>query len=190
MSSTWVIDVDGRTYGPYTFEQMRAFAVEGRLSPASLVAADGDGDGGFGAACKDPSLGPLFQPAPPIGERPEGEPTRDSGARAFGQNDTGGGEQPAHFLIVTHMKSGSIAAFEEQIFSMGAAYQIMPQAWALSSTVPIGAIKNILIQKLGKLDNLLVVDATHDKLTWSNLGPEADTRLRRIWIKAPQLSAA
>jgi len=56
--------------------------------------------------------------------------------------------------------------------------------------VPIGAIKNILIQKLGKLDNLLVVDATHDKLTWSNLGPEADTRLRRIWIKAPHLSAA
>jgi hypothetical protein len=56
--------------------------------------------------------------------------------------------------------------------------------------VSIGALKNLLIQKLGKLDTLLVVDARHDKLTWSNLGIEAETRVRRIWTKQPQLSAA
>ncbi len=188
MSSVWIMRVGGQTYGPYVFEQMRAFAAAGRLAPASLVAPDEDG--AFGPASQDPLLGPLFQPAPSVSGHPDGESTRDSSARAFGQNDVGAGEEPAHFLIVTDMKSGSIAALEEQIFSMGAAYQVMPQAWALSSMLPIGAIKNILIQKLGKLDNLLVVDASHDKLTWSNLGPEADTRLRRIWVKGPHLSAA
>jgi hypothetical protein len=184
MSSTWIMSVEGRTYGPYTLDQMRAFAAEGRLAASSLVKSDSDDP--FEPAAQDPILGALFRP---YSEHADAEPVKDTVARSFGQNDAGE-EEPAHILIVADMKSGSMSALEEQIFSMGPAYQVMPQAWVLSTAVPIGAIKNILIQKLGKLDNLLVVDATRDKAAWSNLGPEADTRLRRIWTKAPTLSAA
>ena len=88
------------------------------------------------------------------------------------------------------MKSGSITALEEEIHRLGPAYTVMPQAWVLSCEMPIGALRNTLIQKLGKLDTLLVVDATHDKISWSNFGMEAETRVRRIWTKQPQLSAA
>ncbi|HEX3652659.1 MAG TPA: GYF domain-containing protein [Rhizomicrobium sp.] len=188
MSSTWIMSVEGQTYGPYTLDQMRVFAGEGRLAAGSLVAPDRDSP--FVPASQDSLLAPLFRPASPTGSGAEPDPSRDFGARSFGQNDTTAEEESAHFLIVADMKSGSMTVLEEQIFNMGPAYQVMPQAWVLSTTVPIGAIKNILIQKLGKLDNLLVVDATHDKAAWSNLGPEADTRLRRIWTKAPNLSAA
>jgi hypothetical protein len=161
---------------------MQTFAVEGRLAANSLVARDSDGR--FAPASQDSDLGSLFRPVPAAGR------TTESPARPFGHGETNLNEEPAHFLIVADMKSGSITALEEEIFRLGPAYAVMPQAWVLSSEMPVGAVKNILVQKLGKLDNLLIVDATHDKLTWSNLGPEADTRLRRIWTRHPSLSAA
>ena len=187
MSSKWIMSVEGRTYGPYTHSQMQAFAVEGRLAANSLIAKDSDGR--FGPACQDPELGGLFRPAT-VGERSPFGSGSDSISRPFGQSDGNLSEEPSHFVIVADMKSGSIAALEEEILKLGPAYAVMPLAWVLSADISVGALKNILVQKLGKLDNLLVVDASHDKLTWSNLGPEADTRLRRIWTKHPNRSAA
>jgi hypothetical protein len=167
--------------------QMQAFAVEGRLAANSLIAKDSDGR--FGPACQDPDLGDLFRPATAGGRSPFNT-GGDSGSRPFGHGDGNVSDEPSHFVIVADMKSGSIAALEEELFRLGPAYAVMPLAWVLSADISVGTLKNILVQKLGKLDNLLVVDASHDKLTWSNLGPEADTRLRRIWIKHPNLSAA
>jgi hypothetical protein len=83
------------------------------------------------------------------------------------------------------MKSRSISGLEEEIFNLGPAYPIMPQAWLLSSDMAINAIRQTLVQKLGKLDILFVADATHDKAAWFNFGPEADSRIRRIWQKTP-----
>jgi hypothetical protein len=34
---------------------------------------------------------------------------------------------------------------------------------------------------LGKIDTLFVIDATRNKATWFNFGPEADARIRRVW---------
>ena len=64
--------------------------------------------------------------------------------------------------------------------------------WLLATELSIGALKNLLVQKMGKLDTLLIVDASHDKLTWANLGMETETRIRRIWSKQtqPEQSAA
>jgi hypothetical protein len=65
----------------------------------------------------------------------------------------------------------------------------MPQGWILSSELSINEIRNTLAKKLGKLDTLFVVDATHDKAAWFNFGPEAETRFRRIWQKAQEQAA-
>lgn len=186
--SSWMVSVAGRTYGPYTSAQMQTFAVEGRLTADSLISKEDTGR--FGPAAQDPELGHLFQPASL--QMPEvQEPTRrPSGARAFGQSETGGTGEPSHFLILADMKSGSTATLEEELFRLGAAYAVMPHAWVLSCDLPIGALRNLLVQKLGKLDTLLVVDATHDKLSWSNLGLEAETRVRGIWAKEPPRAVA
>lgn len=180
--SQWIISVGGRAYGPYTAMQMHAFAIEGRLSGSSLVAHPEDGR--FVPASQDPDLAFLFRPAPTSTVRLGDVP------RSFGQSEPETGTEPAHFLIVADMKSGSITALEEEILRIGPAYAVMPQAWVLACEMSVSAVKNLLIQKLGKLDTLLVVDATHDKLTWSNLGMETETRVRRIWTKYPQRSAA
>ena len=61
MSVTWTISVGGRSYGPYTLEQMKAFQAEGRLAPHSLVARGGEEQGSY--ASEDAELALLFRVA-------------------------------------------------------------------------------------------------------------------------------
>lgn len=189
MSDTWTISVAGRAYGPYALAQMQAFAAEGRLAPTSLVARAHETQ--YRAASEDPALAALFRPAAaaqPAPARPAQFFTAEGNedVQAFGrQDDEAQAGQRAHFLIVADMKSRSISGLEEEIFNLGPAVPILPQAWLLASDMAINAIRQSLVQKLGKLDTLFIADATHDKAAWFNFGPEQDSRIRRIWQKMP-----
>lgn len=193
MSDTWTISVGGRSYGPYTATQMQAFAAEGRLAPQSLVAHGEDNQ--YRAASDDATLASLFhpaQPAPAPAQQPRQFFTADGNQdiQAFGrQEDEPSPGQRTHFIVVADMKSRSISGLEEEIFNLGPAVPIMPQAWLLACDQPINQIRQTLVQKLGKLDMLFIADASHDKAAWFNFGPEADSRIRRIWQKTPDASA-
>lgn len=174
MAETWTISVGGRVYGPYSLEQMQSFHAENRLADHSLIARAGEEQ--FHPASEDPALAPLFravleQPAEPASHR--------FGARQEPQKPG----MPGHFVIVADMKSRSITGLEEEIFSLGNAHRFMPQAWILSCEASINTIRNALVQKLGKLDTLFIVDAAHDKAAWFNFGPESDTRIRKMWSR-------
>jgi len=177
MSESWTISVGGRVYGPYGIEQMRAFHAEGRLADHSLVARAGEEQ--FHAANEDTALAALFQPAAaPAQPEPPASPHR------FGAEAETAGER-THYVIIADMKSRSIAGLEEEIFNLGPAHRFMPQAWVLSSEVSINTIRHALVQKLGKIDTLFIVDAAHDKAAWFNFGPENDARVRRMWTREP-----
>jgi hypothetical protein len=191
MTDNWTISVNGRNYGPYTEPQMQAFAAEGRLAPQSLVARDDENQ--FRAAGEDPVLSAFFRPATPPATAPR--PTQFFTAEGneeihptFGRNEDDTAGERSHFLVVADMKSRSISGLEEEIFNLGPAVPILPQAWLLCSEMPINVIRQTLVQKLGKLDMLFVADATHDKAAWFNFGPETDSRIRRIWQRAPDLA--
>jgi hypothetical protein len=184
MPTTWTIKANDRCYGPYTAEQMRAFAGEGRLAARSLVSHAGEEK--FHAASEDAELAALFKPAP---ARPAFFTAEGDGAEpSFGRLDTGG--TGAHYVVVADMKSRSISGLEEEIFKCGSAYAVMPQAWLLTSEMSINAIRNALVQKLGRLDVLFIVDATRNKAAWFNYAPQADARIRSIWQKALEHAAA
>ena len=192
MSDTWTFSVAGRSYGPYTAAQMQAFATEGRLAPQSLVARAEENQ--FRAAIEDPILASFFRPAAPAptpAPKPQFFTAEGDGVQhSFGrQEDEAVPGERAHFLIVADMKSRSIAGLEEEIFNLGPAYPIMPQAWILTSDMAINAIRQTLVQKLGKLDTVFIADATHDKAAWFNFGPEADARIRRLWQKQSEPTA-
>ena len=176
MSTTWTINAGGRSYGPYSLEQMKLFQSEGRLAPHSLVAREGEEQTHY--ASEDSELAALF-PAPREPEAPAKARQPDS-APKFGRDNQPSGER-SRYLVAAEMKSGSIAALEEEISRFGASFRFMPQTWLLVSEVSINTIRSELIQKLGKLDTLIVVDTTHDKAAWFNFGPEADTKMRRLW---------
>jgi hypothetical protein len=179
MSESWTISVGGRVYGPYSLEQMRGFHAEGRLADHSLVARAGEEQ--FRAANEDPALAAFFQPqqaATPA------QPEAPSGPHRFGAESESSGER-THYVIIADMKSRSITGLEEEIFNLGPAHRFMPQAWVLSSEVGINTIRHALVQKLGKIDTLFIVDAAHDKAAWFNFGPENDARVRRMWQREP-----
>jgi hypothetical protein len=188
MSNTWTISVSGRSYGPYSAAQMRAFAAEGRLAPHSLIAHDGEEQ--FHPASADSELAALFRPAAPASAKAAFfTADGNSGQQNFGRNEEEKAGERSHYVVIADMKSRSISGLEEEIFNFGPAYPIMPQGWILSSETSINAIRNALVKKLGKLDTLLVVDATHDKAAWFNFGPEAEARIRRIWQKSQEQAA-
>ena len=185
MSETWSISVGSRVYGPYSAEQMRAFHAEGRLAVHSLVARAGEEQ--FRPASEDPELALLFAPAaaPAAAPQPEAAPQSQE-PRRFGQEAELSAGERSRFVIISDMKSGSISALEEEIFNLGHAFRFMPQAWVLTSEASLNTIRHALMQKLGKLDTIFIVDTIHDRAAWFNFGPEADTRVRRMWSRTPE----
>lgn len=182
MSSNWTIRANDRSYGPYSLEQMRSFVGEGRLARHSFVAREGETI--YRPASDDPELAAFFRPAPqrPVFFTAEGDigPIRDEPeASPFNR-----------FIVVADMKSRSIAGLEEEIHRCGQATALMPQAWLLISDMSINALRNTLIQRLGRIDVLFIVDASNNKAAWFNYGPEADSRIRRVWQKALDVQAA
>ena len=183
MADSWFISVQDRSYGPYSEAQMESFVGEGRLAPYSLVARAGETQ--FRPAGEEAALSSLFTvTAVPAAIAAPMAPQEHAAAQAFGRHD----EQPAgersHVIIIADMKSRSITGLEEEIYNLGPAHPILPQVWLVAADLPVTAIRNLLVQKLGKLDMIFIIDATHDKASWFNFGPESDIRIRRIWSKA------
>ena len=185
MSDFWIVSVSDKAYGPYTTPQMEAFATEGRLAPASLIARAGETE--FRAAGEEPTFSALFQPSKmaPQARAEAMQPDEPAAVQKFGRSDADARGERARFIIIADMKSRSIQGLEEEIFRMGPAYAVLPQVWLLVSDMTVNTIRNLLVQKLGKLDVLFVVDATHDKGAWFNFGPEAEARIRKLWVKDP-----
>ncbi|HUO93526.1 MAG TPA: GYF domain-containing protein [Rhizomicrobium sp.] len=174
MSATWMVSVDGRAYGPYTDAQMAAFAAEGRLAPQSLIARAGQE--AFRYAGEEPSLAALFPP------KQRSEPLASFGCLK-GENRENGA--PSHIVIVADVKSHDAKCLEEEIYRLGQACSLLPQMWLLKTEKSVNTVRNRLVQQLGRLDVLFVVDATNNKAAWFNFGAEVETRIRRVWNDEP-----
>lgn len=186
MPSTWTIKANDKSYGPYTLEQMRTFAGEGRLASHSFVARDGEMT--YGPAGDDLVLAGLFRPQ---AQAPVQRPVFFTAEGDIGRTREEPQTSPiSRFIIIADMKSRSIAGVEEEIHRLGHATALMPQAWLLTSELTLNALRNNLIQRLGRIDMLFIVDASHNKAAWFNFGPEADSRIRRIWQLAHETQAA
>jgi hypothetical protein len=186
MAESWTISVGGRVYGPYSLEQMQGFHAENRLADHSMVARAGEEQ--FHPASEDAALAVLFQTEPTVAEPAAAEPVAAEPAQPHRFGARTETEGPTHFVVVADMKSRSITGLEEEIFSLGQAHRFGPQAWVLSSEASINTIRNALVQKLGKLDTIFIVDAARDKAAWFNFGPEADTRIRKMWSRPTEFS--
>jgi GYF domain 2 len=208
MIGAWTINVSGRVYGPFTSERMRGFVSEGRLAPHSLVAREGSADwheardepefsdvfahrGGPAVALAveakaapaaavaqaDPSPQPVQPPARTVEQLPQTHTPRANGAST-------GDNVAAHFAVIVDQKSQAAAHnIEGAINSLGQAYRLTNNVWIISTEQTVSAVRNRLVQELGKTDSLFVIDASRGKAAWFNFGPEADVRIRRVWQK-------
>jgi hypothetical protein len=179
-----MVNVGGRAYGPYTDAQMAAFAAEGRLAPQSLIARSNEAL--FRPAGDEPTFAALFAPAQsdPASASPSARSeTKPGGVFGRSKDESQKSGEPSHVVVIADMKSRSIVGLEEEIHRLGQACPLLPQIWLLRTEQSVNAVRNHLVQQLGKLDVLFVVDATNNKAAWFNFGPEAEARIRRIWSK-------
>ena len=212
MIGAWSINVSGRVYGPFTSERMRGFVGEGRLAPHSLVAREGTDDWhearedpefsdvfrdrGRTATPEAPAASPAPQQQPMRAAQPANPPqsAQPHGPQVHAPQPQVHAPQPiaapaaehtaAHFAVILDQKAQSAASnIEAAINSLGPAYRLTTNVWIISTDQSVSAVRNRLVQELGKADSLFVIDASRGKAAWFNFGPEADVRIRRVWQK-------
>lgn len=207
MIGAWNINVSGRVYGPFTSERMRSFVGEGRLAPHSLVARDGSSD--WHEARDEPEFTDVFAQrnpqtpatAPAVAPAPAPQPALASLITRAPQPQPGATQAPqvhashtngsaasehavAHFAVIIDQKAqGGASNIENAIGSLGLYYRLTNNVWIISTDQSVSAVRNRLVQELGKSDSLFVIDASRGKAAWFNFGPEADVRIRRVWQK-------
>lgn len=179
MIGAWTINVSGRVYGPYTLDRMRTFAGEGRLGPHSLVSREGAAD--WHEAYDESEFTEFFADD---GDAADAAKPADKTVQIAPDAPDAHEAGKAHFTIVVNLKSRAPTGLEQAIMSFGTAHKLVPNVWIVSTDQTVNAVRNRLVQELGKLDSLFVVDATHGKAAWFNFGPEADAKIRRVWQKA------
>lgn len=164
-TKTWFVKVDGRVYGPYTAAQMRAYVGEGRVAAHSLVSI----------------------------EREEGwKPAADIELLRGWLDEARGAQKPAtpagqlaNFIVIAQMTESTAAPFEAAMGHLGECAKVAHGVWVLRAGLNATTLRNELSHLLDRDDRLMVVDATHDRTAWFNLGQETDQKIRDLWGKKP-----
>jgi hypothetical protein len=90
----------------------------------------------------------------------------------------------ANMTLVFDLKSRGHGKLEEDIMSIGPATKVMSGVWILHTSLSATTVRNQLIKHFGAIDSFFIVDATRDRTTWFNLGPEIDAHIRRVWRRS------
>lgn len=180
MSDVWTVQVAGQIYGPYPLDHMKAFIAEGRIVAKSLVAYGSDTQ--FHPAGDDLVLRSLLARSASSEAEIEFQPAPQAMDEAFVESlHSTEADTRAHVLIFTDINSRSTSAIEDAIYALGPAFPVLPQVWFVKTNESVQGIRKVLAQRLGTLDALLVVDATNDKIAWTNISLDKESRIRRMW---------
>ena len=164
---SWFVKVEGRVYGPYTPQQMRAFVAEGRIAAHSQVSAERDGEW-----VQASEITEFKEWLGHSEDRPKPEKRVTPGAR------------PANFVIIAELQPEIVAEFRDALSAYGDLEPITANTWLLRGPTTSAVLRNELSHILGRDDKLLVIDASHDRAAWFNLGREADQNIRELWSRA------
>lgn len=160
----WRVLVKNVAYGPYTLGQIKAFIAEGRVSLNSKLA---DGDGAPFQQAADIAL---------LGREFEAKATK---ARATATETP----IPQNYLIVCRLSQTPEARFVSAMNTLGNFGEAMPSVYLLRSTLKLAAVQQSLREIVSDSDQVVIVNATMNRLGWFNLGMEADVHVRSIWDK-------
>jgi len=199
----WYVQVQGQSYGPYTEEQMAAFAAEGRINEHSLIANDLQ-SGYFPAVGFEQysswSRGPVLahavnssqnhqssydysRPTQATQTETEFSPRSLIAEVASTPSDTIASARSFTriFLIMSEINSEGSMAFLRALQELGAAERIGETVWLLKSSSTVEQLRNKLSQTLNRQDRLFILDSQDNKPAWFNIGADLDHRIRELW---------
>jgi len=163
----WEMKIGRSVYGPYTREEMESLATQGLLAPHSRIAKQGSTN--WNRASADPVIGEIF-----------GRKYRQ-GAEEGKDQSAANEPQATNFALFLEIASDSNIDLFQAIRNLGPSSRISRSCWLVKSDRTAGAIRNALVPLMANADSLLVVDTSKSKLAWFNLGPEADSKIRKVW---------
>jgi len=91
----------------------------------------------------------------------------------------------ANRAIWADLPSGGEDHVETILEAFGESGRIGRDLWVLRTLRPAAAVRAAIAAGLSNGARFLIIDANHGRLAWSNLGLDAETKLRRIWDGGP-----
>ena len=154
----WWVKVRDAAYGPYPRAQLMKFIEEGRVRPNTNIALAKEGPWKEARAFSELYVQPRSA---------EGEAAMTT--------------ELANLFVYAEIHSGAWTPFMAALETLGKITEIAPGFWIVRTHRSVGVMRNTLSQTLERGDKFVVIDATHDRLAWFNLGPEVDARIKEVW---------
>lgn len=181
-ADNWCVKVDERVYGPYSSQQLRKFAHEGRLAEWSLVAPAGSR--AWRAAREESTFASFF-----------GHKASKKTEKSFGKrNDVETADakakseeiiREANFVVIFDVVSGAAGRVEAAILSLGAAFRLADNVWNVTCELTAVGVRNAIAPYLQPRESLFVVDATRGHSSWQNYAPETKAKITASYINKP-----
>lgn len=205
-ADNWCVKVDDRVYGPYTSQQLRKFAHEGRLASWSLIAPAGSrtwreakDEAAFGsffgaeakaASAGGRSFGKREITFDDIGGAPASDASvvlssskRASAARRPGAAVAADGAV-ANFVIIFDVVSASATRVEAAIMSLGPAFRLADNVWTVSCELTAIGVRNAVAPYLLPRESIFVIDTSRGRSSWQNYAPEIHAKIAAAWVGA------
>ena len=166
----WHVLAGEKVYGPYTIGQLRTFVAEGRVAPDTQLAPREGGP--FERAGEITALSAIFQPTG-LGTEPQ---PQDTASPAQVQ-----GPQPANFLIVAKLTGVRAEVLRRVLNELGNYTEAAAGIHVLRTATSLQRVRARIETVVSTEDQVVIVDASHDRLGFIHLGPETDVRVRAVW---------
>lgn len=201
-AENWCLKVEDKVYGPYTTEQMRKFAHEGRLASWSLVSPAG---GRTWREARNESIFANF-----FGVHRADGSSKQSDRNAFGKRDEKITQRPekvadktipisaeiktrkstepktANFIVIFDVVSGAASRVEAALYGLGPAFRIADNVWTISCEMTAVGVRNAIAPYLRGSESIFVVDATRGRSSWSNYAPTVNSKLTAAFVNTKQ----
>lgn len=186
-ADNWCVKVQDRIYGPYSSQQLRKFAHEGRFASTSLVAPAGSRN--FREARAEPQFAAFFglgsepaRAARNFGRRAD-EPPAAARHAPSGSKSEAADASVANFIIVFDVVTAAATRAETAILALGPAFRVGENVWTVQSDLTALGVRNAIAPHLTPRDSIFVIDATRGRASWSNFPPEVHAKLAAAWAQ-------
>ena len=177
-AENWCVKVEEKVFGPYTTEQLRKYAHEGRLAGWSLISPAGSR--AWREARRETTLASFFGVEADAGQSDTG--------RSFGKRDQSRGDATpsrqkqtapalANFLIIFESAEGAASRLESAVRSLGRSFRVADNVWSITCDLTAVGVRNALAPYLAPKEPIFVVDASRGRTSWQNYAPEAHAKI-------------
>lgn len=206
-AENWCIKANEKVYGPYTSEQLRKFAHEGRFAAYTMIAPAGSRDwrearseaafaAFFGAnaptarperafGCLDRSASDRAIGEPANSDEAPKEPRRarvlGTRARSVAATEQAG---PANFVLIFDVVNAAASRVETALASLGTAFRLADNVWTVNCPLTAIGVRNAIAPYLRPYESLFVIDATNGRTSWQNYPPEAHAKITQAFVHA------